>query len=323
MKNGFEVYAGVDVGGMSIKCCLATESGEILVKDSFVTKKGLTCEGMAEQTAACIKSLAGKAGVAERDIVAVGMGIPGTVDGKKGMIVYCNNIRMDHAPIVKEMKKHFACPVFVENDANAAALGEAVFGAAKGLSDVLLVTLGTGVGTGIIANGRMITGKGGTGAEGGHTVIRMKGEPCTCGNRGCFEAYASASALLRQTERMSEKYPDSLLAKLWKTKGRSGVVPFDAAKAGDPAGIKVIRNYVTYVATGLAGMVNIFRPDVVLIGGGISNQGDYFIKKVSRKLNSIVFGAGVNPRVKVKAAALKNDAGLLGAIALAVNGDCV
>ncbi|MBP5618463.1 MAG: ROK family protein, partial [Clostridia bacterium] len=208
-------YAGVDVGGMSIKCCLATEKGEILAKDSFKTEKDLTCAGMAEQTAACIKSLAAKAQVAESEIVAVGMGIPGTVDGKKGMIVYCNNIRMDHAPIVKEMKKHFACPVYVENDANAAAVGEAVFGAAKGLNDVLLVTLGTGVGTGIIVNGRMITGKGGTGAEGGHSMIRMNGEPCTCGNRGCYEAYASASALLRQTERMVQRRPDSLLARLW------------------------------------------------------------------------------------------------------------
>ena len=314
-------YAGVDVGGMSIKCCLATEKGEILAKDSFKTEKDLTCAGMAEQTAACIKSLAAKAQVAESEIVAVGMGIPGTVDGKKGMIVYCNNIRMDHAPIVKEMKKHFACPVYVENDANAAAVGEAVFGAAKGLNDVLLVTLGTGVGTGIIVNGRMITGKGGTGAEGGHSMIRMNGEPCTCGNRGCYEAYASASALLRQTERMVQRRPDSLLARLWAEQGRSGRVPFDAAKAGDPAGLKVVRDYVKYVAAGLQGMVNIFRPDVVLIGGGISNQGDYFISRVSRRLNRIVFGAGINPRVKVRAAELRNDAGLLGAVALAMRGD--
>ena len=317
------IYAGVDVGGMSIKCCLATEKGEILAKDSFKTEKDLTCAGMAEQTAACIKSLAAKAQVAESEIVAVGMGIPGTVDGKKGMIVYCNNIRMDHAPIVKEMKKHFACPVYVENDANAAAVGEAVFGAAKGLNDVLLVTLGTGVGTGIIVNGRMITGKGGTGAEGGHSMIRMNGEPCTCGNRGCYEAYASATALLRQTERMVQRRPDSLLARLWAEQGRSGRVPFDAAKAGDPAGLKVVRDYVKYVAAGLQGMVNIFRPDVVLIGGGISNQGDYFISRVSRRLNRIVFGAGVNPRVKVRAAELRNDAGLLGAVALAMRGDCV
>ena len=314
------IYAGVDVGGMSIKCCLATEKGEILAKDSFKTEKDLTCAGMAEQTAACIKSLAAKAQVAESEIVAVGMGIPGTVDGKKGMIVYCNNIRMDHAPIVKEMKKHFACPVYVENDANAAAVGEAVFGAAKGLNDVLLITLGTGVGTGIIVNGKMITGKGGTGAEGGHSMIRMNGEPCTCGNRGCYEAYASATALLRQTERMVQRRPDSLLARLWAECGRSGLVPFEAAKAGDPAGLKVVRDYVKYVAAGLQGMVNIFRPDVVLIGGGISNQGDYFISRVSRRLNRIVFGAGINPRVKVRAAELKNDAGLLGAVALAVKG---
>ena len=314
------IYAGVDVGGMSIKCCLATEEGKILIKDSFATKAGITCAEMAEGTAACIKSLAAKAGVSEGDIAAVGMGTPGTVDSKKGMIVYSNNIKFDHAPIVKEMNKHFACPVYVGNDANAAALGEAAFGAAKGLSDVVLITLGTGVGTGIIANGRMIVGKGGAGAEGGHMVIKMHGEPCSCGNRGCFEAYASASALLRQTEAAVQRYPDSLLASLWKEKGKSGIVPFDASKAGDKAGLKVIRNYVNYVAQGLCGLVNIFRPDVVLIGGGISNQGDYFIKKVSRRVNSLMYGAKVNGKVKVKAAALLNDAGLLGAVALALRG---
>ena len=315
------IYAGVDVGGMSIKCCLATSEGEMLAKGSFVTKEGITCAEMAEQTANCLKALADKAGVKQEEIVAVGMGTPGTVDGKKGMIVYSNNIKLDHAPIVKEMKKHFSCPVFVDNDANVAALGEAVFGAAKGLSDVVLVTLGTGVGTGIVVNGKMIVGKGGAGAEGGHIVIKMGGEPCSCGNRGCFEAYASASALLKQTDRAVARHPDSLLARLWAEKGRVGLVPFDAAKAGDPAGVSVIRNYVKYVAQGLAALVNIFRPDVVLIGGGISNQGDYFIKRVSRRLNRIVFGAGINAKVKVKAAELKNDAGLLGAVALAIRGN--
>ncbi|MBP5404881.1 MAG: ROK family protein [Clostridia bacterium] len=315
------IYAGVDVGGMSIKCCLATEQGEILVKDSFKTKDGITSAEMGESIARFLKELASRIGVAEKEIRAVGIGTPGTVDGKKGVIVYSNNIKLEHAPIVQDVRKHLDCPVFVENDANAAALGEALFGAAKGLSNVLLVTLGTGVGTGIVANGEMITGVGGAGAEGGHIMLKMGGERCTCGNRGCFEAYASASALLRQTARMVARRPDSLLASLWKEKGESGIVPFDAAKAGDKAGLKVIKDYVSYVAQGLASLANIFRPDVVLIGGGISNQGDYFIKKVSRKMNALLYGAGVNPKVKVLAAALKNDAGLYGALALAIKGE--
>ena len=172
------IYAGVDVGGMSIKCCLATEEGTILVKNSFVTKEGLTCAEMALSISSFIKELAKMAGIPENEIAAVGMGTPGTVDGKKGEIVFSNNIKLEHAPIIKEMKKYLSCPIYITNDANAAALGEATFGAAKGLSDVLLVTLGTGVGTGIIANGRMITGLGGAGAEGGHMVLRLKGEKC-------------------------------------------------------------------------------------------------------------------------------------------------
>jgi len=314
------IYAGVDVGGMSIKCCLADEKGTILVKDSFQTKKGITSAEMGESIAFFLKGLASRIGITEKDILSVGIGTPGTVDGKKGIIVYSNNIKLERAPIVADVKKYLDCPVFVENDANAAALGEVIFGAAKGKENVLLVTLGTGVGTGIVANGVMITGKGGAGAEGGHIVLKMGGERCTCGNRGCFESYASATALLRQTDRVVSRHPDSLLAKMWQEKGRQGIVPFDAAKAGDKAGLKVIRDYVGYVAQGLASLVNIFRPDVVLIGGGISNQGEYFIKKVSRKMNSLVFGHEVNPKVKVKAAELLNDAGLYGALALALQG---
>jgi len=315
------IYAGVDVGGMSIKCCLATKDGEILVKDSFKTKEGITSVEMAEEISTFLKKLATRIGVPFTDVASIGIGTPGTVDGKKGVIVYSNNIKLERAPIVADMKKFVSCPVFVENDANAAALGEVLFGAAKGAENVLLITLGTGVGTGIVANGKMITGKGGAGAEGGHMMLKLGGELCSCGNKGCYEAYASASALLRQTARMAARRPDSLLATLWQEKGPSGIVPFDAAKAGDKAGIKVIRDYVNYVAQGLASLVNIFRPDIVLIGGGISNQGDYFIKKVSRRVNSLVFGAGLNPRVKVKAAGLLNDAGLYGALALALQGE--
>ncbi|MBQ9370283.1 MAG: ROK family protein [Clostridia bacterium] len=315
------IYAGVDVGGMSIKCCLATKEGEILVKDSFKTKEGITCVEMAEQISSFLKELAARIGVSFDEVASIGIGTPGTVDGKKGVIVYSNNIKLERAPIVADMKKFVSCPVFVENDANAAALGEVLFGAAKGAENALLITLGTGVGTGIIANGKMITGKGGAGAEGGHMRLKLGGEPCSCGNKGCYEAYASATALLRQTARVAARRPDSLLAKMWQEKGPSGIVPFDAAKAGDKAGVKVIRDYVNYVAQGLASLVNVFRPDVVLIGGGISNQGDYFIKKVSRRMNALLYGAGVNPRTKVKAAGLLNDAGLYGALALALQGE--
>jgi len=317
------IYAGVDVGGMSIKCCLATKEGEILIKDSFKTKDNITCDEMAEGIASCLKSLAARINVPFEDVASVGIGTPGTVDGKKGVIVYSNNIKLERAPIVADMKKYISCPVFVENDANAAALGEMLFGAAKGTKDVLLITLGTGVGTGVVIDGKLLTGKNGAGAEGGHIMLKLGGEPCSCGNKGCYEAYASASALLRQTARMAARRPDSMLAAMWQEKSPSGLVPFDAAKAGDKAGTKVVRDYVNYVAQGLASLVNFVRPDLVLIGGGISNQGDYFIKKVSRRMNSLLYGAKLNPKVKVKAAALLNDAGLYGALALALQGERV
>lgn len=181
----------------------------------------------------------------------------------------------------------------------------------------MFVTLGTGVGTGIIVNGVLLEGKGGAGAEGGHTCLKIGGEPCSCGKRGCWEAYASATALIRQTTRAMEKNPSSLMHKFAAEEGKvSGKTAFLAAKAGDKAGQAVVDAYVKYVAEGIISMVNLFRPDCVLIGGGVSNEGDYFMKRVQRRVNRFSYGGKRNPRVEVRKAELKNDAGILGAVAL-------
>jgi glucokinase len=310
-------YIGVDIGGMSIKAGLVTEDGKIVLADSCVTNASGHYSEIVKDTAALCLKIIDKKGLTVKDIGAIGVGIPGTIDAEKGTIVYSNNINFKKVPFVKEFKKHINIPIFIGNDANCAALGEVKFGSAKGVPNIVFVTLGTGVGTGFVMDNKIFAGKGGAGAEGGHMVVRAKGEKCTCGRRGCWEAYASATALLRLTKKAIEKNPTSQMADIAKMDGCiKGNTSFDAAKAGDKAALKVVNEYVEYISEGLANLVNIFRPDVAIIGGGVSAQGDYLIDKIQKSVYKKSYGGKVKPEVIVKQAGLGNDAGILGAAAL-------
>ncbi len=312
-------YIGIDVGGMSIKGGLIDENGIIYRQKSVVTQAEAPHEVIVGDIAELIKSLAAECGIALADVRAVGIGIPGTINSNTGVITYANNIKFENVPIVDELKKYFDTPVYIGNDANVAVLGEAMFGSGVGSQDVIFVTLGTGVGTGIIVNGELLEGKNGAGAEGGHSVIRIGGERCTCGRKGCWEAYASATGLIKQTKRAMCKHPESNLKDFLDANGEvTGKTAFASAESGDKVGKNVINAYALYVATGIVNLVNVFRPDCVLIGGGISNAGDWFITKVQGLVTRYSYGGKRNPYVKVKKAALKNDAGILGAAALAI-----
>ena len=310
-------YIGIDVGGMSIKAGIVDETGKLYIKDSVPTLPERHYSEIVADMAALCKKIAADLGIAIGEIVGVGMGIPGTINSKAGVITYSNNINFEKVPVVKEFQKYINCPVYINNDANAAALGEAKFGSGKGSRDVVFVTLGTGVGTGIITEGILLEGKMGAGAEGGHIALKMGGELCSCGKRGCWEAYASASALIRQTRKAMESHPDSLMNEEAAKEGKvSGRTAFLAARAGDAAGLAVVNRYVKYVAEGLINLVNIFRPEALLIGGGVSNEGEYFIRKLQSRVTRFSYGGKRNPYVKVLKAELMNDAGLLGAVAL-------
>ena len=312
-------YIGIDVGGMSIKAGIVDETGKLYIKDSVPTLPERHYSEIVADMAALCKKIAADLGIAIGEIVGVGMGIPGTINSKAGVITYSNNINFEKVPVVKEFQKYINRPVYINNDANAAALGEAKFGSGKGSRDVVFVTLGTGVGTGIITEGILLEGKMGAGAEGGHIALKMGGELCSCGKRGCWEAYASASALIRQTRKAMESHPDSLMNEEAAKEGKvSGRTAFNAAKRGDNVAKKVVDNYIKYVAEGIISMVNLFRPDYVLIGGGISNEGDWLMQKIQRRVNRYSFGGHRNPKVYVRKAVLGNDAGIYGAAALAM-----
>ncbi len=314
-------YIGIDIGGMSIKGAIVDEKGKMYVKDSVVTQADAHYSVIVKDIVTLCNTLVEKQGISIEDIKAVGMGIPGTINDKKGVIVYSNNINFKNVPIVSEFRKYIDKPTFIGNDANVAALGEQRFGAGKGYNDVIVVTLGTGIGTGIVIDGKLFVGREGAGAEGGHICLKAGGELCSCGKRGCWEMYASASALIRQTKaaisQANSSYTTSILAQIAEEEGGvSGKTAFVAAARDDRAGKRVVSAYLKYVAEGIISLVNIFRPSLVLIGGGISNEPDETIARIQHRVNRFAYGGDMNPRVVVKKAVLKNDAGILGAVAL-------
>ena len=313
-------YIGIDVGGMSIKAGVADINGNVLHKTTIVTRGNYDAEyTISNDIHKLIVKLLDEANIPEEKIAAVGIGQAGSIDSERGIINYWNNIPMKNVHVVEELKKWHKMPVFIDNDANVAALGECVFGAAKGLRNVMLVTLGTGVGSGIIIDGKIYRGEYGAGAEAGHMRIVMNGEPCTCGGRGCWEAYASVSALIRQTKAAMEKHPESMMCSIAAEMGEvNGITSFKAARAGDKAALEVVARYIEYVGTGLVSLQNIFRPQIFLIGGGISKEGEFLTDPLEKFVQNGMFDKETGDPVKIRPAALHNDAGILGAAALAI-----
>lgn len=311
------LWVGIDVGGMSIKGGLVNAKGKILLSESVTTQP----QAPQEETIGVIAELSARLiENAEETVGGVGIGIPGTIDAKRGVVVYANNIRFENVPMAASVSERLGgLRVEIGNDANCAALGEVRFGSGKGYENAVFVTLGTGVGSGIVLDGTVYEGRAGAGAEAGHMVICSDGECCTCGRKGCWEAYASATALIRMTKRALEAHPESKMAEFAQNEGKvSGKTAFLAARAGDTAGLEVVAAYENYVAEGLVNLVNIFRPEILLIGGGVSHEGAYFIDALQKIVDARSYGGARNPRVEVKAATLGNAAGILGAAALVI-----
>lgn len=310
------MYIGVDLGGTNIAVGIVCENGNILIKDSTPTLKERPIEEIVADMAKLINKLCDDYGITLDDISGVGIGSPGTIDFNTGVVVLSNNLRMKNYPIADALSKLINKPVKVDNDANCAAMGEYVASKVEA-DDFILITLGTGVGSGIIANGQMVRGFNGAGGESGHMTIVCGGEPCTCGKRGCWEAYASVTALIRQTKEAMEKNPESLMNEIAARDGKvSGRTAFEAAKAGDKAGKRVVENYRMYIAEGLINMINIFQPKVVAIGGGISREGEYLLAPI----REYVLNNNYNKYLEmpeIVTAKLMGDAGIVGAAMIA------
>lgn len=308
-------YIGIDLGGTGAKAGIVAENGTIIAKDSVPTKGIEGYEAIVEAMAKLALKVVDEAGVSLDEIKAVGIGCPGSIDDKNGVVYYSNNIVMKNAPICAEMKKYIDKPIYIGNDANCAALGEFINLGDDSIENFVAITLGTGVGGGVIIGKKLYTGFNGVAGELGHINLRFGGEACTCGRNGCWEAYASATTLIRDTERAAKANPDSQVASMIAQNGgkANGIIPFEAAKAGDAVGKTLVDNYIQYVGEGLVDIINIFQPSVIAIGGGICNQGDNLLMPLREYVYPRVYGAGLVPATEIVIAKLGNDAGIIGA----------
>lgn len=313
---------GIDLGGTNIAAGIVDSEFRIIAKDSTPTVVSEGAERVAEDIAALCKKITAENGVSMSDIESIGIATPGIANSADGVVEYANNLPFRKFPIASLIKEATGVSsVHIENDANAAAWGEAIAGAAKGTSNSVMITLGTGVGGGIIIDHKVYSGFNFAGAELGHIVIEHDGRPCSCGRHGCWEAYSSATGLIRMTKEKIEYckengIPTAMSAMVEKSGKVSGRTAFDAMRAGDKAAKEVVDMYIAYLACGLANIVNIFQPEVVSIGGGISNEGQSLIDMLLPLVKAETYGGGIVKETELRIAKLGNDAGIVGAATL-------
>ena len=311
-----DMYLGLDVGGTNLAAGVVDKDGNVIAKTQVPVGDDKSIEtvtkSMYQVSDAALKS----ANLSWNEIPYWGIGMPSTVNAATGLLVHANCFGWHNVPIYSFLERFTDCRIYVENDANCAALAEVRAGAAKGTENAILLTLGTGVGGGIILDGKLYPGARGLGAELGHTKIVKGGRRCTCGQQGCLEAYASATALVRRGEEMAGKHPDSALAHLLSEEGLDGEKIFSAMERGDETADRLIVEYAKYLAAGISSFVSIFRPEKIILGGGISNAGEVLRGRVTKYLRTMTFGAEEIGIPEVVCARLGNYAGIIGAALL-------
>ncbi len=309
-------YIGVDLGGTNIAAGLVDEDNNIVKKISVPTLPERGNDAVCADIAKLIEDLCKAHNITISDVAYAGIATPGAINSDTGMIDRACNLYMEEYPIVERLAKLVPVKIYLENDANAAALGEAVAGAAKGAKYSVMITLGTGVGGGIVMNGKVYSGFNYAGGEFGHMVIEQGGVQCNCGRKGCWEAYSSATALINMTKEEIEKSPDSLLAEIAKESGKvSGKTAFIAQRKGDEAGKRVVDKYIKYLGCGVVNVINLFQPDILCIGGGVSNEGDNLINPLLKEIENESFTKNIakERQTVIRIAQLGNDAGIIGA----------
>ena len=310
---------GMDVGGMSAKAALFTDGGVLLCEERVKTCAADGFEKTLRSLAQLAKALVEKQGVSFDDVRAIGSGVPGVVDSKSGTVLRWTNFGWSDVPFAQRLSELTGKKVFIANDANVAALGEAKFGATAQYQSSILLTIGTGVGGGMVFDGKLIEGYKSAGAELGHITIREGGLPCACGRRGCYEKYASATALIQQTR---HAMVEDLQSQMWQVAGGKiekvdGRTAFIAAKQGDETAKKVIEQFVSYLSEGIADFVNILRPEAIVLGGGIANEGEALFEPLRKAVDARTYIAMDIVPLKITGAKLGNKAGVYGAYTIA------
>ena len=308
---------GIDLGGTNIVAGIVDENYNVVAKAKVKTNAQRPCEEIVDDMAKVCFEACEKAGISINDVEACGVGSPGAINPVDGIVVTSNNLGFKNLPLAKMLKERTGVDFYIENDANAAAYGEFIAGSGRGVKNCVAITLGTGVGGGIIIDGKLFSGSNYAGGELGHTVINVDGEACTCGRKGCWEAYASATALIRQTKAAMEKNKDSLM---WKLANGSldnvnGRIAFDAMRQGDTAACEVVDTYIKYVSVGVANIINVFQPEKLCVGGGISGEKETLIAPIREFVDKEIYAVMGKP-CEILVAELGNDAGLIGAACL-------
>lgn len=315
-------YVGVDIGGTNLKAGLVDENGVLLATQKMKVASIADDDGLAWTVASLVQELAHTVNISVSDVASVGVGVPGTVEIRSGSINYTCNLPLRNVPLRKLFHRYLSIPLYIENDANCAALAEFLVGAGRDSKRFVTITLGTGVGAGIVHNGKIYHGANGMAGEVGHMVIQRGGLPCPCGRHGCWEQYASATALKRMTAAALAAHPHSILAQVVaENEGRvSGQSAFIAARRGDPVGPQVCDEYVDYLACGVVNVVNIFQPDTLAIGGGVSNEAEeQLLLPVQQRVARESIPCGRDRRTRIVKAELGNRAGIIGAALLGKN----
>ncbi len=314
------VYIGIDLGGTNIAVGAVSEAGSILAEASTKTLSQRPFEVIVKDMADCIKKVLVKGKIALDDVKSIGIGIPGVADSDSGIVLNCTNLGWVNVPLRAEMQKYINKPVLIENDANVAALAESYVGVSAGCQSSVMVTLGTGVGGGIVINGKTWPGAHNRGGEIGHMTLVPDGVPCTCGNNGCVERYCSATALIRMARQECYSFPQSaILQKAGGDPDRiNAKLVIDAAKEGDAPALRVFNTFVRYLALSLNNIVAFFDPEIIVLGGGVSHAGDFLLDSVRALLPRLqMFKSLPGPRVEL--ARLGNEAGIIGAALLGKN----
>lgn len=313
-------YIGIDLGGTNIKAGVVNENYEIVATSKVKTNLPRPAQAICDDMADCAIEAVKKAGISIDDVVSVGIGTPGIANSATGVVEYSNNLGFVNVPMAEMIKAKINKPVFVENDANAAAYGEFVAGAAKGANHAVCITLGTGVGGGIIIDGKIFAGFNYAGAEIGHTVIEVDGPQCTCGRKGCFEVFSSATGLIRMTKEAMEEDKNSLMWEMKKEDGDrvSGRLAFNAMRAGDKTAKGVVDKYIKYLAAGITNTINTFQPDILCVGGGVCNEGDPLLVPLKELVAKEVYTRNSEKNTQIVIASLGNDAGIIGAAFLGI-----
>ena len=312
-------YLGIDLGGTNIAVGIVDEENKIIARANSKTQTE-NAEQVADAMAETARKALESAGLTLADVPWIGVGSPGTINKSTGIIEFANNLPFKNTPMQEMLSQRLeGKQVLMENDANAAAFGEYMAGALKGSDNAIAITLGTGVGGGIIINHKIYSGSNFAGAELGHTVIVVDGRPCTCGRHGCWETYASATGLIKTTkEHMADAPKDS---PLWTRADGSmdnvnGRTAFDAMRQGDPVGKEIVDEYIHYFSVGLIDMINIFQPDILCVGGGISNEGETLLAPVREYVEKEQYAMNSTKKTTICRAKLDNDAGIIGAALL-------